>query len=119
MKLVSGIRFLPDLVFNRLFRFVFRYDIFISYARTDAKDYAFKLRDQLKQLDFTCFLDYDELPPGNSLSTTLKRALRRSATLLIVASERATKSRYVQLEIEQFAQTGRAIVPIDIEGSLS
>jgi WD40 repeat protein len=110
---------LSDSLFTALFKFLFRYDIFISYARSDGKEYALKLRDQLKQLDFTCFLDYEELPPGNSLNATLKRALRKSAALVIVGTERAVKSRYVELEVGEFAKTGRAIIPIDIEGTLS
>lgn len=109
---------LSDSVFKSLFRLLFRYDIFISYARGDGKEYAVKLRDQLKQLDFSCFLDFDELPAGNSLNNTLKRAIKRSATLVVVGTERAVKSRYVELEVGEFAGTGRAIIPIDIEGSL-
>lgn len=115
LKLTS----LSDSIFRSLFRVLFRYDIFISYARGDGKDYAIKLRDQLKQLDFSCFLDFDELPPGNSLNNTLKKAIRKSATLVIVGTDRAVKSRYVELEVSEFANTGRAIVPIDIEGSLA
>jgi hypothetical protein len=90
---------LSDSFFRSLFKFLFRYDIFISYARGDGKEYALKLRDQLKQLDFSCFLDADELPAGNSLNSTLKRALRKSATLVVVGTERAMRSRYVELEV--------------------
>jgi WD40 repeat protein len=109
---------LSDSLFKSLFRILFRYDIFISYARGDGKEYAVKLRDQLKQLDFSCFLDFDELPAGNSLNNTLKRAIKKSATLVVVGTERAVKSRYVELEVGEFAGTGRAIIPIDIEGTL-
>jgi WD40 repeat protein len=109
---------LSDSLFKSLFRILFRYDIFISYARGDGKEYAVKLRDQLKQLDFSCFLDFDELPAGNSLNNTLKRAIKKSATLVVVGTERAVKSRYVELEVGEFSGTGRAIIPIDIEGTL-
>lgn len=110
---------ISDYLFRTFFRVLFRYDIFISYARRDGKDYALKLRDQLKQLDFSCFLDFDELPAGNSLNRTLRRALRRSATLVLVGTERAVVSRYVELEVGEFSGTGRAVIPIDIEGSLA
>ncbi|HEX6647972.1 MAG TPA: TIR domain-containing protein [Pyrinomonadaceae bacterium] len=110
---------LSDFLFLLLFRFVFRYDIFISYARRDGKEYALKLRDQLKHLDFSCFLDLDELPAGNSLNKTLKRAIRKSATLVVVGTECAIKSRYVELELGEFSKTGRAIIPIDMEGTLA
>lgn len=119
MWLGSKLTALSDYLFRTFFRVLFRYDIFISYARRDGKEYAVKLRDQLRQLDFSCFLDYDELPAGNSLNSTLRRALRRSATLVLVGTERAVGSRYVELEVGEFAETGRAIIPIDIEGSLA
>jgi WD40 repeat protein len=118
MWLGSKFTLLSDTLFKSLFRFLFRYDIFISYARRDGKEYALKLSDQLKQLDFSCFLDHDEAPPGTSLNNTLKRALKRSATLVVVGTERAAKSHYVELEVSEFARTRRAIIPIDIEGTL-
>lgn len=119
MWLGTKLTALSDYLFKTFFRLLFRYDIFISYARRDGKDYALRLRDQLKQLDFSCFLDLDELPPGNSLNHTLRRALRRSATLVIVGTEGALRSRFVELEVGEFAPTGRAVIPIDIEGSLA
>jgi WD40 repeat protein len=118
MRLGSRFTSLSDSVFRLLFKFLFRYDIFISYARSDGKEYAAKLRDQLRQLDFSCFLDYDELPPGNALNKTLKWAIKKSAALVVVGTERAVKSRYVEMEVEEFAKTGRAIIPIDFEGTL-
>jgi hypothetical protein len=36
-----------------------------------------------------------------------------------VGTERAVKSPYVGLEVREFAATGRAIIPIDIEGTLA
>lgn len=108
-----------EYLFRRLFRVMFRYDIFISYARRDGKGYALKLKEQLTRLDFSCFLDYDELPAGNSLNRTLKRAIKRSATIIVVGTEGALKSRYVDLEVGEFARTGRAIIPIDFEGTLA
>src|ERR1051325_10618421 len=119
MGIGSWFTSLSDSLFRLLFKFLFRYDVFISYARRDGKDYALKLRDQLKALDFSCFLDFDELPAGNSLNKTLRRAIRKSATLVVVGTERAIKSRYVELEIGEFARTNRAIIPIDIGGTLA
>src|SRR5215204_2615407 len=108
-----------DYFFRRLFKVLFRYDIFISYARRDGREYALKLKEQLTRLDFSCFLDYEELPAGNSLNRTLKRAIRRSATIIVVGTEGALGSRYVELEVAEFAGTGRAIIPIDFQGTLA
>src|SRR6266850_665401 len=119
MAFGTNLTSVSEYLFRRLFKVLFRYDIFISYARRDGKGYASKLKEQLTRLDFSCFLDYDELPAGNSLNRTLKRAIKRSATIIVVGTEGALKSRYVELEVGEFTRTGRAIIPIDFEGSLA
>jgi WD40 repeat protein len=119
MSVGAKLTLISDSMFRRMFKLYFRYDLFISYARQDGKEYAFQLKNQLAKLDFSCFLDYDELPPGNSLNKTLKRAIKRSATLVVVGTKRATQSRYVEMEISEFAETGRAIIPIDMAGTLA
>jgi WD40 repeat protein len=119
MTIGAKLTAISEYLFRRMFKFLFRYDVFISYARRDGKGYALKLKEQLTRLDFSCFLDYDELPAGNSLNKTLKRALKRSAAVVVVGTEGALKSRYVELEVCEFASTGRAIIPIDFEGTLA
>jgi WD40 repeat protein len=112
--IIQWITRLSDFIFRVLFRYRFRYDIFISYARRDGRDYALKLRDQLQGLDFSCFLDLDELPVGSSLTRDIKRNLNRSATLVLVGSERALHhSPYVSQEVEHFLSTGRTVIPVD------
>ena len=60
----------------------FRYDIFLSYARTEtATRYVQALRDLLLSEGFTCFLDTDEA--GSPVDTTLQRAIHRSVVLLV------------------------------------
>jgi WD40 repeat protein len=119
MAIGAKLTAVSDFLFRRLFKFLFRYDVFISYARRDGKGYALKLKEQLTRLDFSCFLDYDELPAGNSLNRTLKRAIKKSAAIILIGTEGALKSHYVNLEVGEFAATGRAIIPIDFEGTLT
>ncbi len=71
-----------DRLFKGIFRARFRYDVFISYSRDDAKDYAVKLKEELSSLDFACFIDEEESPPGLSLEPTLEKALKKSAILV-------------------------------------
>jgi WD40 repeat protein len=96
----------------------YRYDIFISYSRSDGTAYAENLKKRLTQLDFTCFLDHDDLSAGLPLTPSLKRALRRSARLIVVATKGAVQSEYVPLEVTEFSATGRTIIPIDIAGAI-
>jgi hypothetical protein len=122
-KLISNLRLvlnrLRETLFRGLFRARFRYDIFISYSHRDAKEYAVNLKKQLSSLDFACFIDEEESPPGLSLGPTLEKALKKSASLVLLATERALSRPYISLEFEKFATTGRTIIPIKILGALT
>ncbi len=106
----SALNRLREILFKRLFRARFRYDVFISYSHRDAKDYAINLKKQLSSLDFTCFIDEEESPAGSSLDPTLAKALRKSATFVLLATERALTRPYVTSEFEKFIATKRTIV---------
>src|SRR5437667_12901165 len=84
----SGLNRLRETLFKGLFRARFRYDVFISYSHRD-KEYALNLKKQLGNLDFSCFIDEEESPPGSSLNPTLTKALRKSAVFVLLATERA------------------------------
>src|ERR1700752_2475347 len=107
-----------DRLFRTLFRARFRYDVFISYNHA-AKAYAVNLKRQLADLDFTCFIDEEEAPPGSSLDPTLARALSKSAVMVLLATERALTRPYIMLEFEKFVSTDRRIIPINIGSALS
>src|SRR6185437_15324288 len=106
-KFQSFFNQLRETVFKNLFRARFRYDVFISYSHGDAKDYAVNLKKQLSNLDFSCFIDEEEAPPGSSLNPTLAKALKRSAVLVLLATERALTRPYVVSEFEKFSPTER------------
>lgn len=62
--------------------FLFGHDIFISYARADALDYAPRLANQLTKLGFRCYLDQLDAPVGVKTPGAVMRALRRSTGLV-------------------------------------
>ena len=94
-----------------LLRKLLGHDIFISYSRAD-KDYAKKLKDQLSDMDYTCFIDYEKVFPGDRLSGALKRAIRWSSVFVLVGTDNSRNSKYVTQEVDEFLKTGRAMVPI-------
>jgi hypothetical protein len=53
---------------RKLSRFLFGYDVFISYPYTGGKAYARALQQQLANLDYEPFLDEEELPPAKRSS---------------------------------------------------
>jgi WD40 repeat protein len=124
---MTGIRAFPAAlyrlaayVYTRLRRFRFRYDIFISYGRSDGRSYAEGLKRQLERLDFTCFLDSENLPAGHALTDSLLAALHSSACMVVVGSPGAVdrNRKWVALEVAEFERTGRRLIPIDFERSL-
>jgi hypothetical protein len=117
-KVRSGLNRFRETLFKGLFRARFRYDVFISYNHR-AKGYAVNLKKQLADLDFTCFIDQEESPPGLSLDPTLEKALGKSAVLVLLATERALTRPYIALEFEKFVSTGRRIIPINISDALT
>lgn len=81
---------------------LFGYDVFISYRRADSTAYATALRDRLSAAGFSSFLDLDETPPGEELTPTLERALRRSQMLAFVGTSAALQSPWVLHELAFF-----------------
>ncbi len=107
-------RRIKDLISRRLFGF----DFFISYGRRDAIPYATALEAALKNRGFRCFLDHKDMPPGQSLSATTRQGLSASRVLLLVATEAAMESRYVEEEVRAFHATARPVVAINLGGTL-
>jgi len=97
--------------------FLFGYDVFVSYSYKDGKGYAAALEDSLGKLDFSCFLDRKELPYGGELTTSLRRAIRRSKAVILVGTETAPQAHYVKVELAEVLANGRTkLIPIDVDG---
>ena len=103
----------------------FGYDVFISFALgpppRGSHSYASDLARRLRELDFTVFFSEDEAPVGNELDETLKQALNRSQTLVVIANRGTLADpRWIRTEVEEFRlrHPQRPIVPINIGGAL-
>ena len=92
------------------------FDVFVSYAQDDSLGYAMALENRLSRLDLTCFRDAGEIPAGSHIRGTIQWALAKSQMMVVVISQAATHSKWVEDEIESFTRTNRTIVPIAIEG---
>ncbi|AEV98180.1 hypothetical protein A4D02_33860 [Niastella koreensis] len=106
-------------ILSSIYSYFFNYDIFISYTRSNGKAYARKLYEHLTSLDYTCFIDNKEAPPGGSLDGVLMSALKASKTLVLIGTEIALDRKYVQLEFKEFAKTSRPIIPININNAFT
>jgi len=104
---------MPDSLYNRIIRFIFGIDIFISYSRKDTAVYAERLAILLQENEFKCYLDKWGTQPGQNLSFSLKRILRHSSLFVVIGSDKAGESNSVYKEVEEFRKRNRTIVPID------
>ena len=93
------------------------YDVFISYARSDAQAYAQALFLRLADRGLAPFIDAVATSPGAHTPPSVLRKLRRSSMLVVIGSAGSTTSHSMKEEIELFARTGRNIVLIDIDGA--
>ncbi|MGC2166963.1 MAG: toll/interleukin-1 receptor domain-containing protein, partial [Gallionella sp.] len=104
---------------------MFGYDIFLSFALgpppRGTHSYASDLARRLRERDFTVFFSEDEAPPGEQLDSTLRTALDKSKTLVVIVN-RATLERpgWVQKEVEEFKQRhpNSPVIPISMGGAL-
>jgi hypothetical protein len=103
---------------DRTLRYLLGEDIFISYARRDGQPFALDLANKLASRNYSCKFDQWGTLPGEKMPWQLILSLKRSAVLVLICTDGASKSDSVKEEINEFLKTGRFIVPVDIGGSL-
>lgn len=104
---------------------LFGYDLFLSFALGPAPrgtlSYASDLARKLRESDFTVFFSEDEAPPGEQLDRTLRRALLRSKSLVVIVNRDTLKEpRWVREEVLEFRKhhPTRPPVTVNIGGAL-
>lgn len=75
------------------------WDVFVSYRSLD-RLWSIALYDVLTQCGYKVFLDQFVLVPGKGLTSQLGRNLERSASGVLLWSERAEDSKWVEKEID-------------------
>lgn len=103
---------------DRIARWFFGDDVFISYGRADATAYASSLANELAGLGLSCRFDRWGSQPGQKVPRELVRALGRSGALVVLGTRGAATSESVAQEVKTFVPTGRPIIPVDVDGSL-
>jgi WD40 repeat protein len=106
---------------------LFGFDVFISYGRDHPGDrpgyagerYAAGLKDALEKSGVRCCIDREQFAGGEGLGATTLRNLRRSSTLVLVATPKVFHSFYVQDEVAEMSRLGRPVIPIDVKGALA
>jgi len=100
-----------DSAFEKTRRFLFGDDIFISYSRVDST-YALSLANELTKRKLSCYLDQWGTPPGEKLPEELINTIKKCSTMVLIGSKNAADSENVGLEVKEFLETTRPIIPI-------
>jgi WD40 repeat protein len=103
---------------QRLHRFFFGDDIFISYSRSDAGKYATALAARLSEAGYLCFLDQLGTDAHRNMPESLRDKIRKSSALVLIGTTGAAGSRYVREEVAIFNESRRPIFPIDVDNAL-
>jgi WD40 repeat protein len=103
---------------EKIGRFFLGEDIFISYSRRDGSLYAAGIADKLTERRLSCFIDKLGTEPNHDLPESLKKKIRSSAVFVLVGTQAAAQSVFVEKEIIEFKKTGRTILPIDFHNAV-
>ena len=71
--------------------------LFISHNHADAA-LACKLVTKLRKAGKKVWVDYDGIPPGKSLPESINNAIKKCSTFILLWSESASRSTWVQRE---------------------
>lgn|GEM_PF-6619249 len=118
LRLISS----PSGAIDRLFG----YDVFVAHRRVDAAAYAALLIQRLDQEKLSTFIDVREYGPGDELSASTLRHIRKATMLVVLGSPATLAPRtpdWVLAEIDAYwaANSGEAlhVLPIDFGGTLA
>ncbi len=104
---------------------IFGYDIFISFALGNpprgTRNYASDLARRLRENGFVIFFSDDEAPAGYELDPTIRKALRRSRSLVVIANHGTLEEPgYVRTEVQEYkrARPNGVIIVINVDNAL-
>jgi hypothetical protein len=87
-----------------------RYDVFLSYSRTDAERVQ-PMLDELRRHGYHVFFDLQSIDPGQKWKKRLERSIRASRTLVLCWSEHARGSDYITFEYSSAEALGKPVYP--------
>ena len=90
-------------------------NVFISYAHSD-EDEVRSLVKALHENSVTGWLDSADIAAGESISSSVRAALKRSKVVIVLLSPRALHSEWVQFEIGAAEALEKKIIPVILSG---
>ncbi len=87
-----------------------KYDVFLSYSRTDTERVA-PLRDELRRMGYRVFFDVQSIDPGEQWKRRLERSISASRTLVLCWSQNTRGSDYITFEYSRAEALRKPILP--------
>lgn len=96
-------------------------DIFISYRREGAEDFARQLQQSLEQKGYSVFLDVENIRPGTQFNEKLYDVIDNCKDFILVLPKNGldrcqSEDDWVRLEIERAREKGKNIIPVRLRG---
>ena len=96
-------------------------DIFISYRRKGAEDFAKHLQQTLEQKGYNVFLDVEDIQPGTQFNTRLYDVIDNCKDFILLLPQNGLdrcedEKDWVRLEIERAKEKGKNIIPVRLRG---
>lgn len=89
-----------------------KYDVFVSYNRTDGIDDMLRLRNGLKD-NFNIWIDNEKRKPGNDWRNAIIDAINNTDVMILLLSHDSfTATSYVKQELEYAQNIGTRIIPV-------
>ena len=88
-------------------------DAFISYARTDSRQFVVRLRQALVEHGKEPWVDLEEIPPASIWEDELRQAIAESDSFVFVISPAAATSEHCRRELDEALRLNKRILPLN------
>ena len=93
-----------------------KYDIFVSYSRTDMDVVNRLVGDIHEKTNARCWVDWNGIESGDQFVDVIINAIDRVDTVLFILSDNSMASEFARREIDYARNTGKKIVPVVVDG---
>jgi hypothetical protein len=87
-------------------------NIFFSYSRVDASDFALKLAVDLQKAGFNVWIDQEDIRAGSEWDLEIEKALETCDCLLFIESEKSVTSNNVLDEVYFALEQHKVVIPV-------
>jgi hypothetical protein len=85
--------------------------VFISYAR-GSRDYARRLSLALREVGIHAYFVSDAAKYGDSIPENIRTTMKSNDLLVVLLTQQAVKSRFIEFEIGAAEALGKQVIPI-------